>query len=128
MIPTILIVDDDPTMLKLYSRIFAGQAYDVTLAAGFAEAAALIGAGQYTLLVTDLKLGDGLGTDLALLFAKKFPGAMILLVTGSHLAAEDLDLSAISECLVKPLDIVRFIDIVTKKLPRPDKTECCAPA
>lgn len=115
-------------MIRLYSRILAGQDYIVTYAASFAEATALIEANHYTLLVTDLQLGDGLGTDLALLFARKFPDAMILLVTGSHLMDEDLDFTAISECLTKPLDIVRFIDIIARKLPRPDKAECCAPA
>jgi len=38
MLPEILIVDDDASMLKLYERIFCGQDYSITLAASVAAA------------------------------------------------------------------------------------------
>lgn len=119
MPPEILVVDDDPVMLRLYSRIFSGCDYTVVSAASLASAAALIRANHYDLLVTDLLLGDGLGTELTLLFAAKEPGAKSLLVSGSLAEADDLDLSAVSECLSKPLDIDRFMETVARILDNP---------
>jgi DNA-binding NtrC family response regulator len=121
----ILIVDDEPAMLSLYSRIFSGQDYNIALANSFAAAAVLVKAGRYDLLITDLMLGDGLGTDLALLFAKESPGAKAILVTGSLLETEDRDLSMFSVCLGKPLRIVSFIEVVAETLSKSRMTDCC---
>jgi DNA-binding response OmpR family regulator len=96
----ILVADDDPTILRFYTRVFAGLDYNVTLAASLAEAASLLGAARYDLLVTDLMLGDGLGTDLAKLFKARFPGAKCLIVTGSDL--EEGELEGV-DCFPKPL-------------------------
>jgi two-component system response regulator PilR (NtrC family) len=120
----ILVVDDDPAMLRLYSRIFSGQAYLITLAGSFAAAAILIKADRYALLITDLMLGDGLGTDLAQLFAKESPGGKSLLVSGSLLAAGDLDFSAVSECLCKPLAVDSLMQAVSKALGNPREADC----
>lgn len=121
----ILAVDDDPAMLKLYARIFSDQAYTVTLAGSFAAAAGLIKSNQYTLLVTDLMLGDGLGTDLALLFAKVSPGGKSLVVSGSLQETGDLDFSAVSECLCKPFMVDTLMQAVAKALENPREVDCC---
>jgi len=119
MLPEILIVDDDPVMLRLYSRIFSGRDYAITSTGSLAAASALINANHYDLLITDLMLGDGLGTELALLFAKRAPCAKTLVVSGSLVEADNMDLSAVSECLSKPLDIDRFIETISRVLKPP---------
>ncbi|MDA8326621.1 MAG: response regulator [Nitrospiraceae bacterium] len=120
----ILIVDDDPMMLNLYPRMLCGQDYSITLAAGVAAATALIRENHYDLFITDLMLGDGLGTELTRLFAKKFPGAKSLIVSGSLTEAGDMDLSTVTECLPKPLQVDRFIAAVCRALAAPERTTC----
>jgi len=73
---SILVADDDKAMLGIYTRIFSGTDYLVSKAASFAEAAALINARSFDLLITDLQFPDGVGTDLIRLFEekKKTPG------------------------------------------------------
>ncbi len=80
---SILVADDDEAMLDLYTRLFTGTNYLISKASGFAEAARLINSKSYDLLVTDLMLGDGLGTDLIKIFEGKRAGAKSLLVSGS---------------------------------------------
>lgn len=80
---SILIADDDAAMLDVYTRLFAGPEYSISKTSSFAEAARLINSKKYDLLITDLMLGDGLGTDLIKLFEKKQAGARSLLVSGS---------------------------------------------
>ena len=60
----LLIVDDEETMRRLYDRIFSGEGYSFTLAGSVAEAKRLMAANRYDLLITDLILGDGTGTEL----------------------------------------------------------------
>jgi len=79
----ILVADDDKGMLAVYKRIFSRTDYSISLASSFTEAAGLIASNNYDLLITDLRLQDGLGTELIKLFEKKRDGAKSLLVTGS---------------------------------------------
>ena len=61
---SIFVADYDKAILKIYMRMFMDTDYTLSLASSFAEAAELINSNNYDLLITDLMLGDGLGTDL----------------------------------------------------------------
>jgi DNA-binding NtrC family response regulator len=119
MPPKILIVDDDPVMLAIYSRVFSGQDYLITFADSIAAASALIKANRYDLLVTDLLLGDGFGTELTVLFTQKIPGAKSLIVSGSLGEADPQALSTATRCLSKPLNIDKFMETISKVLDVP---------
>ena len=112
----ILLADDDKHIINLYTRIFKGKDYSLTPAFSFAEAAALIEANHYDLLVTDLMFPDGLGTELIKLFEKKRAGAKSLLVTGEENPQEILRSAGISEHFTKPFDAHRFLAAVTGAL------------
>jgi len=116
MARNILIADDDPAMLRLYNRIFSDKEYSVTMAASFSEASGLIESGCYDLLVTDLMLTDGLGTELIRLFEKKRKGAKSMLVTGSTPKGEDLRNAGISDYFEKPFKVESFMSAVAKVL------------
>jgi two-component system response regulator PilR (NtrC family) len=111
---SILVADDDPAMLKVYERILARASHSVAKASTFAEAAALIASRDFDLLITDLMLPDGLGTDLIEFFEKKRTGARSLLVTGStgELPAEKLP----SNYFEKPFDVSVFMAAVAEAL------------
>ena len=80
---SILVADDEKSMLNIYTRLFTGTQYSFSKASSFAEAAELINSNTYDLLITDLLFPDGLGLELIKLFKKKQKGAKSLLVTGS---------------------------------------------
>jgi CheY-like chemotaxis protein len=52
----LLVVDDSAVARAKLRRLFAGAGYEVHLAQDGVEALALLGAGQYTLMVTDLEM------------------------------------------------------------------------
>lgn len=110
----ILVADDDESMLNIYSRIFANTSYTLAKAASFAEAERLINDNHYDLLITDLLLQDGVGTDLIKLFEEKKAGAKSLLVTGSvHEVAPE----ALPEYYFeKPFNLQDFMSAVDKAL------------
>lgn len=111
---SILVADDDTAMLNIYTRIFSDTDYTISLASSFAEAAGLINSNNYDLLITDLMLGDGLGTELIDIFKKKRDSAKTLLVTGSvaGLAPEVLP----EVYFEKPFDHEIFLAAVEKAL------------
>lgn len=110
----IIVVDDDEAMLGIYMRIFSQTDYVISLASSFAEAAKLIASNNYDLLVTDLMLEDGLGTDLIRLFENTQKGARSLLVTGSvqEVAPEQLP----EVYFEKPFKVEVFMAAVAKAL------------
>ena len=110
----ILVADDDKAMLNIYTRIFASTSYSLAKASSYTEAAELIKNDSYDLLITDLLLGDGLGTDLIKLFEEKEKGARSLLVTGS---VEEADPELLPEkYFEKPFDLEIFMATVTEAL------------
>lgn len=110
----ILVADDDKAMLGIYARMFSDTDYQLSQASGFAEAARLINSNNYDLLITDLMLEDGLGTELIKMFEKKRSGAKSLLVTGSvaELAPEQRP----AVYFEKPFKVEDLMAAVTKAL------------
>lgn len=114
--PKILIADDEKAMLGLYARIFSGKAYELTLASSYAEAAELIDANSYDLLVTDLTFPDGLGTELVKLFRQKQRSSRTMLVTGTDPLDSQLVRSAGAICFEKPFKVETFLSAVEQAL------------
>lgn len=112
----ILAADDDKAILRVYSRIFSGTGYDLTLAGTFNEAAGLLRRNDYDLLITDLMFPDGLGTELIKMFNASKAGARSLLVTGSSSARDILAGEGVGEYVEKPFRVEDFLATVGKVL------------
>lgn len=114
MSANILVADDDKVMLGVYARIFSGTDHSLSLASSFAEAAGLVAANDYDLLITDQLLCDGLGTELIRLFREKRPGAKSILVSGSMAGMDPGQLPEV--CFKKPFNLDEFMAAVANAL------------
>lgn len=112
----ILVADDDPILLNLYSRMLAGTGFSVSFASTFIEAATLINSNRYDLLVTDLMFPDGVGTDLITIFERKQGCAKCILVTGSGTEVNLKEIPPLLGFFEKPLNAEAFLVAVTKAL------------
>lgn len=98
----VLVVDDDPTMRSLVRRAAQQMRMDVWIAASVREAQQLLLEGNRPdLVVTDLMLGDGRGTEIIEFMRRTNLPAPAILVTAS---AENLD----------PAERGYFVDVVHK--------------
>jgi len=113
----ILIADDDPTLINIYTRLFSGTDYLISKASSFAEAAGLINSNNYyDLLVTDMMFPDGTGTDLIILFERKRGSVKCILVTGSGTEINLKQIPPLAAYFEKPLNTEAFMAAVTKAL------------
>ena len=81
---TLLVVEDDPALLALETRVLRGSGFRVLQSGTVAEALRVAGAASPVhLLLTDFSLPDGNGLDLAHHFRVLHPEAAILLASGS---------------------------------------------
>lgn len=112
----ILIADDDPALINIYTRLFTGTDYLISKASSFAEAAGLINSNNYDLLVTDMMFPDGIGTDLIILFERKQGSLKCILVTGSGTEINLKQIPPLAAYFEKPLNTEAFMAAVTKAL------------
>lgn len=113
---SILVADDDRSMLNLYNKIFARTDYSVSMAGSFEEAFRLIGSRDYDLLITDFLFPDGLGTELIKAFCEKKAGAKSFLVTGAGPAASRQSCPGMAALFEKPFNVDRFMSAVAEAL------------
>lgn len=115
MLKKILVVDDEESMRLLYHRVFSALDCSFTLAGSLAEASALLNAMSFDMLITDLLLEDGPGTELIELARGRHAGTKVIIVSGS---VEPWELTAISEkyslsgCFGKPFNVKALLSAV----------------
>jgi DNA-binding response OmpR family regulator len=81
----LLVVDDEPPVLRLVARILATENYDVSTAENGDAAVRLLqkpGLGVVDLLVTDLMMPGMNGRELAAVVRRSHPNVRVLYVTG----------------------------------------------
>jgi len=81
---TILVVDDELAVLTILQEMLSEENYEFLSALSIADARELWQehSEEIRLLITDLKLPDGLGSDLALEVLNKSPDVKVILITG----------------------------------------------
>lgn len=79
----ILAVDDEKSLRDLLLLAFSDYDYHVTVAGGVAEARELLSSNSYDLLITDLILADGAGTELVEFSAGRCGAAKSIMISGA---------------------------------------------
>ncbi|MBI1946123.1 MAG: response regulator [Deltaproteobacteria bacterium] len=103
---TILVVDDEQLFLRSIHRVLTHDGYQVRLAEGVAEAAAAIAEGV-DLVLTDFRLRDGSGLDVARAAAAASPAPLVIAWSGRASASEAFQLAqaGVLEFLDKPVSL-----------------------
>jgi DNA-binding NtrC family response regulator len=109
MSAAILLVEDDPSVLDVLYTMLTDAGYRVTGAARYEEAQRAFASGHYDLLVSDVRLPGGTGTDLAAQAAAR--GCKVILITGYADVQQMLEVERVSH-LKKPFRIQQFLAAV----------------
>jgi two-component system, OmpR family, alkaline phosphatase synthesis response regulator PhoP len=80
--PVVLVVDDEPMVLRLMERTLGSAGYQVHVAPDGLRALALASESPPDVLVTDLRMEPINGADLARLVTSEHPNTRVLLVSG----------------------------------------------
>lgn len=114
----ILIVEDDPIITALISRVLGPLGHSVTTARTGKDALAKIQASYYDLALLDIGLPDMLGTDLLKKTRKANNDMIIIMITGnpSHDSSIDSINNDADGYIVKPISNEDLIAIVERKL------------
>ncbi len=115
--PTVLVVDDDPEVLRVLAELLADEGYRVRTAADGAAALRELDEAEPDLAVLDAQLPELHGVTLAAGLRAARPGLPLILVSG---VSEDPGLSGVP-FLRKPFDADELLAAVAAALagPRP---------
>jgi DNA-binding response OmpR family regulator len=115
---TILVVDDDKTILRMFKHILQKNDYEIDTAETGKEAMAKVGNRQYDLVMLDLWLPDMDGTDLLIKAKKQIANAVKIVITGFpslETGVKSLEEGA-DAYLVKPVRGEELLAVVKDKL------------
>jgi len=79
---TILVVDDEATLLSLSTEVLSQQGYQVLAASNCGEALQLLADNKVDLMFSDVVMPDMNGYELAVLVTKKYPDIKIQMTSG----------------------------------------------
>lgn len=102
--PNVLIVDDEVSICEVLSAILMEMGYKVETSGGVADAVDKISKNEYDVIITDLKLPDGDGSDI-LTKAKEFnPDTEVIVITayGTVDSAVDMMKRGAYDYITKP--------------------------
>ena len=110
----ILVVDDEPDLRTLYELTLLREGYRVETAATVAEALAHLSQRQFDVLITDMRLPDGLGMELIHQLKSQQRGERSVVITAygsAENAVESLKAGAF-DYLTKPVDLKQFRAVI----------------
>ncbi len=114
--PSILVVDDEPSVLLTYSMILRHNGYEVTGVATAREAKAVIAERRFDMLVCDLALESSRsGLDVVEFARSRYPGMPVILLTGyaTRELGDEADRKHIM-LLFKPIEVQDLLDNVSR--------------
>ena len=114
----VLVVDDEPDVLRICERILSADGYSVTTVSNGFEAVQLAGSQEYDLLLTDIKMPGMDGLDVAQAARTVNPHLVCVTMTGystMDTAIEALKLG-IEEFIIKPFTPDDLIAAVSRGL------------
>ena len=110
----VLVLDDEPDLRTLYELSLQREGYTVVAVGGLHEARALLEAGHFDVVITDLRLPDGLGTSLLHWLREQHRNERCIVITAygsAENAVESLKAGAF-DYLTKPVDIKQLRAVV----------------
>ncbi|MCC7485507.1 MAG: sigma-54-dependent Fis family transcriptional regulator [Burkholderiales bacterium] len=111
---SVLVVDDEPDLRTLYELALVREGYQVVAAGDLAQAWERLAAQRFDVVITDMRLPDGLGTSLLQRLREQQRRERCVVITAygsADNAVESLKAGAF-DYLTKPVDIAQFRAVI----------------
>lgn len=117
--PRILLVDDDPAIRQILTRLLADEEYGVLTAANGAEALTMVASMKFDLVLLDLNMPVKNGWDTFEQMTTENPLLPIVLITARPNQFFPALAAGVGALLEKPLDFVKLLDTISELLREP---------
>ena len=114
--PTLLVIDDEESILHFFRRAFPGPEISLVTAASAAEGVERVSRDRPDVIILDIDLPDQSGLEVFRRIHRDFPKVPVIFITGhgtSSTALEAMSLGAY-EYVLKPLELVPLSDLIAR--------------
>lgn len=117
----ILVVDDEPDLRTLYELTLLREGYRVETAGDLMQAHALLAEHTFDVLITDMRLPDGLGLSLitAIQSGQRAERCVVITAYGSAENAVEALKEGAFDYLTKPVDLKQFRHVIASAVSSP---------
>ncbi|TFY97374.1 sigma-54-dependent transcriptional regulator [Ramlibacter rhizophilus] len=117
----VLVVDDEPDLRTLYELTLLREGYRVESAADLARARELLQARRFDVVISDMRLPDGLGLELlhGLAAQQRAERCIVMTAYGSTENAVEALKAGAFDYLTKPVDLKQFRAVVASAIQDP---------
>jgi nitrogen regulation protein NR(I) len=114
--PTLLVVDDEPSILHFFRRAFPGPEVTLLTASSAAEGVETAARQRPDVVVLDVNLSDGSGLDAFRRIHDADPRIPVIFITGHGTTATAIEAMRMGayEYLLKPLELDQLTDLVER--------------
>ena len=112
--PSILIIDDDRAILRVFTKIFQKRGYCVAVAERGGEAIEKIRLHHYDIALIDFCLPDMEGTELFSIIKNASPNTLKIMLTGKNLFRSSIE--GADALVGKPVNPDKLLSIIESKL------------
>ena len=114
--PTLLVVDDEPSILYFFRQAFAGPEVTLLTAASAAEGAERVARDRPDVVILDINLPDASGLDTFRRIQAVDPRTPVIFITGHGTMATAIEAMRLGayEYLLKPLELDPLTDLVDR--------------
>jgi two-component system, NtrC family, response regulator PilR len=118
----ILVVDDEPDLRTLYELTLLREGYQVDTAVDLAQARALLAQERFDVMITDMRLPDGMGLELLneMVLMQRSERCIVITAYGSAENAVTALKSGAFDYLTKPVDLKQFRAVVSSAVQQTD--------
>ncbi len=118
---TVLVIDDDKSILRTFTRILQRAGYQTETAENGKEALEKIQARSYDIALVDIILGDSNGLDLLPKIEENSPKTVKVMMTGadSYEKRDAASKNGADAYLTKPVNPILLLSIFAEKLKCP---------
>jgi DNA-binding NtrC family response regulator len=115
---SILILEDDAVVANAYAQALRNDGHQVTICTGFEEARECLKGETPDALLTDIRVRQYNGLQLALLFREVSPDGRVVVVTGHDDSVIRNEVAALhAEFLVKPISLAQLRNLFAPARP-----------
>ena len=113
----ILLIDDDPDLLEVLSRVLSQAGYQVATAADGRQASVLFRASVPEIVITDIYMPDKDGLETLMELRRDFPRVKVIAMSGGISTQQMLQVASAlgaSRTLTKPFESAELLKVVAQ--------------
>ena len=114
--PSILIIDNDPSVCGLFERVLETAGHSVSVAIEATAGLEMLRGSAIDVVIVDLNMPENMGLEVLAVIRREFPAVKVILVSNGYVRLPDGPLLDTIKVLTKPVGVQELRETVHRVL------------